>query len=188
MPVQTRERGGTENKLIQAVRVLIFRAHNPLPLVAASLYSAAKKLNVLQSHGQHGRVYAEWGCQIDQSFHLRPKAAAVIKSGLDHVAVIPRSNRKQGDLGKYWDGSTGAFFPSCSCCTRSFFFADFLPTSPFFYSLSLFLYQLGQPFSHFWLDDHMHEPRGGFTIVIPQRERERVTVIHNCYYLFPGWK
>lgn len=52
--VETRERGGTENKLIQSARVLISRHYNSLLLVPASLYGAAKQLNVLQSHGQHG--------------------------------------------------------------------------------------------------------------------------------------
>lgn len=56
MRVQTSERGGMENKLIQSAGVLIFRHYNSLLLVAASVYSAAKQLNVLQSHGQHGGV------------------------------------------------------------------------------------------------------------------------------------
>lgn len=51
---QTRERGGTENKLIHSAQVLIFRHYNSLLLVPASFYSGAKQLNVLQSHGQHG--------------------------------------------------------------------------------------------------------------------------------------
>lgn len=100
MPVQTRERGGTENKLIHSARVLIFRHDNSLLLVPASFYSAAKQLNVLAESWAAWWVDAEWRCQMDQSFQPRPKAGAVIKSGLDHVAVIPRKggvNRRFGE-------------------------------------------------------------------------------------------
>lgn len=56
VPVETREHSGTENKLIQSARVLISSHYNSLLSMPASVYSAAKQLNVLQSHGQHGRV------------------------------------------------------------------------------------------------------------------------------------
>lgn len=48
-------------------------------LVPASFYSAAKQLNVLQSHGRHGGLTLNRRCQIDRAFQPRPKAAAVIK-------------------------------------------------------------------------------------------------------------
>lgn len=68
VPMQARERGGMENKLIPTAWVRVFRHYNSLLLVPASFYSAAKQLNVLQSHGQHGGLTLNGDAKLTRLF------------------------------------------------------------------------------------------------------------------------
>lgn len=70
VPVQMRQCKGAENELIHWARVLILQSYNSFLLVPASPFCAAKQLNVLRSHGQHGRATLEGEAKLISLFQL----------------------------------------------------------------------------------------------------------------------
>ncbi len=59
VPIQMRQCKEGENELIHWARVLILQSYNSFLSVPASPFCTAKQLNVLRSHGQHGRAMSK---------------------------------------------------------------------------------------------------------------------------------
>ena len=73
VPMQMRWCKGAENELIHWAGVIILQSYNSFLLVPASPFCAAKQLNVLQSHGQHGRATLQGEAKLIRLFNCSQK-------------------------------------------------------------------------------------------------------------------
>lgn len=73
VPMQMRRCKGAENELIHWAGVLILQSYNSFLSVPASPFCAAKQLNVLRSHGQHGRATSKGEAKLISLFNCSQK-------------------------------------------------------------------------------------------------------------------
>lgn len=92
--MQMRQCERAENELILWATVLILQSYNSFLSLPASPFCAAKQLNVLQSHGQHGRATSKEEAKLISLFNCSQKLPHNTL-GLDHVVVIHQAHNRE---------------------------------------------------------------------------------------------
>lgn len=140
--------------------VLILQSYNSFLLVPASPLLCCQAAECFAESWAAWQGYVGGRSQIDQSFQLQPKAATIIKLGLDHVVVIHKAHNREIEASTQAGKQTLLTHPSSSSLTLSlspslhsavtvssfFFFFLHLSVSPSLRSL-MYLSSFPQPLS-----------------------------------------
>lgn len=141
VPMQMRQCEGAENELIHWATVLILQSYNSFLLVPASPLLCCQAAECFAESWAAWQGYVGGRSQIDQSFQPRPKAATIIKLGLDHVVVIHKAHNREIEASTQAGKQTLLTHPSSSSLTHSLSLHLFilLSLSPAFFFSSIYL-------------------------------------------------